>query len=253
LSECTLHPTCVMKSMVAPSQISITLSYPAVVGTIHSAVSLAAAQRLGEGECDWLELRVDNFFPEIGKLLRAAPKLRSPRIVTVRHPSEGGMAKGLTARQRRALYGDFLGVAGLVDLELRQAAPMKEVIREAKGAGVGVILSHHDFQGTPRPKELRELARRAGEAGADIFKVATMTRDAGDLAILIEFLANAKGNHHPRLAVMGMGAYGKVSRLALARAGSCLNYGYLGTANASGQWPVAVLKARIGEIMNYEL
>jgi 3-dehydroquinate dehydratase len=47
---------------------------------------------------------------------------------------------------------------------------------------------------------------------------------------------------------MGMGAYGKVSRLVLAQAGSCLNYGYLGTANASGQWPVSVLKARIAEL-----
>jgi 3-dehydroquinate dehydratase I len=48
--------------------------------------------------------------------------------------------------------------------------------------------------------------------------------------------------------VMGMGKYGKISRLVLAQAGSCLNYGYVGTPNASGQWPVAALKARIAEL-----
>jgi 3-dehydroquinate dehydratase-1 len=242
-----------MKNLTAPDQTFTTLTYPAVVGTIHSAASLAAGLRMRGQQCDWLELRVDNFFPEVQELRRIAPKLRLPRILTVRHPSEGGMAnatEGLTPGRRRALYRDFLPVAGMVDLELRQAATMKEVLREARGAGRGVILSFHDFQRTPRPKRLRELARRAREAGADIFKVATMTRTARDLAWLIEFLAVEKASLP--LAVMGMGPYGKISRLVLARSGSCLNYGYLGTPNASGQWPVALLKARIREIMKDE-
>ncbi len=127
---------------------------------------------------------------------------------------------------------------------------MKEVIRQARRRGAGVILSHHDFKRTPRPEKLRDLARRARDAGADMFKVATMTEKPRDLATLIEFLANEK--KVLPLAVMGMGTYGKVSRLVLAQAGSCLNYGYLGTPNASGQWPVAVLKARIAELTNGE-
>jgi len=237
--------------MIAAVQISTSLSHPAVVGTIHSSASLAAAIRTRKEDCDWLELRVDNFFSNLAKLRRVAPKLRPPRILTVRHPSEGGMAAGMTARERRQLYLDFLPAAALVDIELRQAPAMKEVIRQARAAGAGVILSCHDFRGTPPPKRLRELARRARDAGADLFKVATMTETARDLAWLIEFLAVEKGSLP--LAVMGMGAYGKISRLVLARAGSCLNYGYLGTPNASGQWPVALLKARIKEIMKDEL
>ena len=67
-----------------------------------------------------------------------------------------------------------------------------------------------------------------------------------DLAILIEFLADEKARLP--LAVMGMGVFGKISRLVLAQGGSCLNYGYLGSPNASGQWPVAILKERIAEI-----
>jgi 3-dehydroquinate dehydratase-1 len=232
--------------MGASSQIPTTLSYPAVVGTVHSAESLAAARKIRRQECDWLELRVDNFFPNLDELRRSAPKLPIPRIVTVRHPGEGGMAKGMTATQRRALYRDFLDVAGLVDIELRQAPAMRDVIGEARERGAEVILSYHDFQRTPRPEKLRDLARRARDAGADVFKVATMTEKPRDLAALIEFLANEKGVLP--LSVMGMGTYGKVSRLVLAQAGSCLNYGFLGAANASGQWPVAVLKARIAEL-----
>jgi 3-dehydroquinate dehydratase-1 len=232
--------------MTSASQKTISLSHPAVVGTVHSAASLAAAGKLRPEECDWLELRLDNFFPHLGQLRRAAPKLRCPRIVTVRHPSEGGVANAMTARERRALYGDFLGIAGMVDVELRQATAMKEVLRQTREAGAGVILSFHDFRRTPPPRALRELARGARDAGANIFKIATLTRSPRDLARLMEFLADEKGGLP--LAVMGMGAYGKVSRLVLAQAGSCLNYGYLGAPNASGQWPVALLKARIAEL-----
>jgi 3-dehydroquinate dehydratase-1 len=232
--------------MNIPAQIATSLSHAAVVGTVHSSRSLAAARDIRKTECDWLELRVDNFFPKVDILLRAASKLPCPRIVTVRHASEGGASRVMTAKERRALYGDFLVIAALVDIELRWAGSMQDIIRQARDAGVGVILSHHDFRRTPSVGKLRDVARRARDAGADVFKVATMTRDAMELAMLIEFLANEKGDLP--LAVMGMGAFGKVSRLALAQAGSCLNYGYLGTPNASGQWPVAVLKARIAEL-----
>ena len=81
----------------------------------------------------------------------------------------------MTAAERRALYRDFLEFAGLVDIELRWAARMQDVIAAARQAGVGVILSHHDFKRTPPLQKLRELARRAQDAGADVFKVATMT------------------------------------------------------------------------------
>jgi len=222
------------------------ITHPAVVGTVHSPGSLAAASRMRPGGCDWLELRLDHFFPHVDTLRRKAASLPAPRIITVRHPSEGGGAAGITTRERQALYGDFMEVAGLVDLELRHAASMSGVIRGAGEAGVGVILSYHDFRGMPRPARLKELARRAADAGATIFKLAVMTNTARDLAKLIEFLADESGRLP--LAVMGMGVYGKVSRLALAQAGSCLNYGYLGTPNASGQWPVAVLKARLAEL-----
>jgi 3-dehydroquinate dehydratase-1 len=232
--------------MKIPSQIATSLSHPNVVGTVHSGDSLSRARKIRPAQCDWLELRVDNFFPNTSELLRTAPMLHVPRIVTVRHPSQGGAATGMTPRQRRALYSDFLPCAGLVDIELRQAPAMRDIIHQARERGAAVIFSHHDFLRTPPVAKLRELARRARDAGADVFKVAAMTRGPGDLAKLLEFLADEKGKLP--LAVMGMGDFGKISRIALAQAGSCLNYGYLGKPNATGQWPVALLKARIAEL-----
>ena len=51
------------------------------------------------------------------------------------------------------------------------------------------------------------------------------------------------------LSVMGMGPLGKASRLLFARAGSLLNYGYLGEPQVSGQWSALTLKARLEEVM----
>jgi len=66
-----------------------------------------------------------------------------------------------------------------------------------------------------------------------------------DVAVLIRLI-----NAHPpsRVAVMGMGALGKLSRLILATAGSYFTYGYLGEAVAPGQWPVQRLRALLAEI-----
>ena len=47
---------------------------------------------------------------------------------------------------------------------------------------------------------------------------------------------------------MGMGRFGKVSRLLFAQAGAVLNYGYLDKPNASGQWEATLLKKRIAEL-----
>jgi 3-dehydroquinate dehydratase-1 len=47
---------------------------------------------------------------------------------------------------------------------------------------------------------------------------------------------------------MGMGGLGRVSRLTLAKLGSLLNYGFLGEANAPGQWPARQLKDLLNDL-----
>ena len=219
-----------------------------IVGTIHSPNALAAALRLPKGEVDFFELRVDAFatsrdLPLVEKQLR---KLRAPLIVTVRHPQEGG-AGHLTPVQRRTLFRKFLPLASLIDVELRSAVALKEILAEAKAQNAGVILSHHDFQKTPALARLRQLHRRAAVVGCDVFKVATTTHTARDLATLLDWLVTARASA-PALAVMGMGDFGKISRLVLGKAGSVLNYGYLEKPQVTGQWSAALLKERLREL-----
>ena len=220
------------------------IAEPKIVGTVHSPGSLRSALRLRPGDVDFLELRVDHFAGDPGSLLKAAPRLPAPLIVTVRHPDEGG-ARPLESRQRRQLFAEFLPVANCIDIELRSAAGFAGIIAQARAAGVGVIVSDHHFHCTPSLRSLAARLQRAILARADIFKIAALAANPSDVATLLALLA--KPAPIP-LSVMGMGRFGRVSRLLFAQAGSVLNYGYLDKPNASGQWEATLLKKRIGEL-----
>ncbi len=215
-----------------------------VVGSVHSQGSLRRALALRPGSVDVLELRVDHFAQEPAELLRVLPKLKFPLLLTVRHPLEGG-AQALTFARRRALFVEFLPHAAFIDVELRSVEKLDDVMALALAQSVKVIVSNHHFRCTPKLERLESLLAQAVAAGADIFKLAALASSAADVGALLGLLAR------PRkipLSVMGMGSFGKVSRLLLAKAGSVLNYGYLDKPNASGQWEATLLKTRIAEL-----
>jgi len=217
---------------------------PKIVGTVHSPGSLRSALRLRQGDVDFLELRVDHFANDPGSLLKTAPRLPAPLIVTVRHPREGG-ASQLESQRRRQLFREFLPIADCIDIELRSVAGFADIIAEARAAGVRVIVSDHHFHRTPPGRSLAARQRRAILARADVIKIATFAATSLDVSTLLSLLA--KPGPIP-LSVMGMGPFGKVSRLLFAQAGSVLNYGYLDKPNASGQWEATLLKKRIAEL-----
>lgn len=215
-----------------------------IVGTVHSPESLRAALRLRAGQVDLLELRVDHFADDPAPLLRAAPRLKTPLIVTVRHPAEGGK-HNLGSARRRAIYAEFLPCAAAIDVELRSANGLLSTIHDARSRGVRVVLSFHDFKATPSAARLGQIVRRASDAGADIVKIATR---ADSVAALHRLLGIFTTKTTLPLSVMAMGGFGKISRLLFAQAGSVLNYAYLGTANASGQWSAAEFRQRFAEL-----
>ena len=205
---------------------------PDVVGIVDSMQARRIAARLGSGTLDVFEWRAD-CLPGISSLPAAA----LPWILTVRHPAEGG-AGNLSAHARENLFLRLLPGAACVDIELRSMKAMRRVLAEAASRSITVIASFHDFRTTPSSAKLREAAARAADSGAQIFKVATLTKTPRDIARLLELFS---GSSLP-LAVMGMGPLGRSSRLLFADCGSVLNYGWLHRPNAPGQWSALELK-----------
>jgi 3-dehydroquinate dehydratase-1 len=219
---------------------------PQVVGTIHSPGSLRKALRLRKGAVDFLEVRVDHFIDDLDLLRRAMPQLQLPYIVTVRHAGEGG-AHPLSFAARKDLYREFTPGAAWLDLEIRSAGQLRGTIAEAHAAGVRLILSDHYFRSTPPLVRLAGRTKLAAAAGADLCKIAALTRGPAELGRLLALFS--RSGKLP-LSVMGMGAFGKVSRLLLAHAGSVLNYGYLDEPQVSGQWEATLLKQRLAELVS---
>ena len=197
-------------------------------------------------QCDVVELRLDLLKAGAEELLRLLEAVETPLLVTARHPDEGGGQGGLDARQRWSLVEPFLSRASLWDVELRSLGDLRDGIRQAQAAGVGVFGSFHDFERTPSEEVLEGAAGMAEAWGLAAVKGATFLQTAEDLARLVRFTGRER---RARVCAMGMGALGPVSRLALAKCGSVLNYGYLGAnGNAPGQWPARRLKAVLAEL-----
>ncbi len=211
---------------------------------MHSPGALRCARKVQPGEVDFLEIRVDNFASNPEPLLAAVPNLRVPLIVTVRHPAEGGL-HGLTIPQRRDLFARFLPFATWIDVELRSIEKLAGTVAEARRAGVKLIVSSHHFRSTPSAVRLQQTIRAAHAAGADICKLAALADSAAALGPLLGTLSRQQP---VPLSVMGMGRFGKISRLLFAQAGSILNYGYLDRPNASGQWEARLLKKSLTEL-----
>ncbi len=218
--------------------------HPLVVGTIHSKGALQRALRLRRGEVDILELRMDAFFGETGVLLKSIPKLPAPLLLTVRHPREGAMA-ALSLDERRELFGQFLPLCEWMDVEVRSLRQLAPVIARARDMGVRLIVSDHHFARTPAMEVLRRRLKLAQRVEPDVIKVAAAAKSPRDLSRLLDFLVTGPRG---RLAVMGMGRYGQVSRLVLGSCGSVLNYGYLHEALVPGQWEATELKKRLMEL-----
>jgi 3-dehydroquinate dehydratase-1 len=208
-----------------------------VVAAVHSVGGLRIATRLKPGEVDLIELRIDALAKNLAAVRKALPRLRPPVLLTVRHPAEGGIGS-LSARRREELLLEFLPFAAFVDVELRSVRHLESVLSAAWRRGVVLVVSDHHFRSPPSLARMLARQRRAISVGADIFKLAVPTPDARSLARLLEFAARPGG----RRAMMGMGTFGQVSRLALAAAGSVLNYGYLDRPNAPGQWEARELR-----------
>jgi 3-dehydroquinate dehydratase-1 len=152
-------------------------------------------------------------------------------IVTVRCAEEGGL-RSMSDDDRRESYLALLPGAAAIDLELRSAESMSDlreaVLRNAKT----LILSFHDFQRTPSLADLENACAEMRDLGANILKIATKTESISEVSRLLTLLERSSSP----LAVMGMGAFGRASRLLFAKAGSVLNYGWLDKPQVPGQW-----------------
>lgn len=188
--------------------------------------------------CDIVEFRLDAYPQSAAEVRDAMARNPRPSLLVARDPREGGLnALGLSPRL--ALLQSLADDAGLVDIEIANLGLFRTVVEQAHDAEKIVVGSFHDFHGMPALEVLRDLIAEAAASGADVVKLAVTPRSFAEVAALASLLEEPPT---APLSLMGMGEFGKISRLALGQLGSVLNYGYLDAATVPGQWPAAKLK-----------
>jgi len=190
----------------------------------------------------WTELRLDYLEeanPNLPKLFRTLP---GPVIATNRLASEGGRWQGEGSDRRRLLEEALaLGVTCL-DLELAADAAWRGEMAARRGS-TRLILSWHDFAGTPDSPRLEAVLAEMLAADADIVKLVTMARQPEDNVRMLSLIPKAIA-HGKEIIAFCMGPLGKWSRVAAPFLGSFLTFAPFSKSGASapGQLTVNDLK-----------
>jgi len=209
---------------------------PRVVGTIRDATSFPPSSVVNHDCCDVVEARIDRMNPLPEDWLCGCRRIEDsglPVIVTQRLAQEGGCFTGAD-ESREKLLSEALEHVATVDVEYTSKL-LSKVCAVAAGKGKSVIVSHHDFDGTPSLQELMDIADRIRQLGNGVPKIATMVHGNDDVAVLRDLLVNQE----TPICVIGMGSAGTTTRTSFPLLGSSLTYGYLDSPCAPGQLPAS--------------
>jgi 3-dehydroquinate dehydratase-1 len=173
-----------------------------------------------------------------------------PVIATNRADWEGGEAEPegrLAALETAAEHPSV----GAVDLELQALAndpAAQATLDHAHAHDAAVIVSVHDFEGTPPAEELAELLASAAAAG-DVGKLA-VTAESLDDALRLLSVTHAMSGEGARVATMAMGAAGRHTRAVAPVYGSRIGYAPVDPAEATapGQFDLATLATLVDRL-----
>lgn len=211
---------------------------------LDSAKDIVRARKAGVGIA---ELRID-LFARLDPVYVAAQVGRLtglPRLATIRLAVEGGGWKGGEG-ERIGLYETILPMVDGIDVELQAAETLAIIAPQASVNDKLLVVSHHDFEGTPPYETLADIARRGAATGADIVKISTLVNDDADIAVLARLLDERPA---PNLVVIGMGERGMPTRLLFPHEGSLFTFAAQGDrASAPGQISYERMIALLGNV-----
>ena len=178
----------------------------------------------GLADCRFFEFRLDTVANPAAQL----PALRAflernegcTAIATCRRNAYGGHFNGTAGEQIDILMQAAEAGCRLIDIETETAEELGAgVLDQLRAAGAAVILSWHDFEGTPLlPPQLE----RMGLFAPDFCKLVPTATTLRDALQLIDLLESHGGNG--RMIAMSMGFRGTLTRVLGPRFGSAFTF-----------------------------
>ena len=190
---------------------------------------------------DIIELRLD-LLEQLNEtiLQELIQECSRPVIATNRkktEPEEFGQIERFFLLRKAIDFG-----AAFIDLELETDKRFIGNILNYKNQA-SLIVSHHDFAGTPPRETLESILKKQISTGADIVKIATLARSQKDNETVLGLIPIARNFGKPMIAFC-MGEAGKQSRIDCLAKGSFLTYACLekGKESALGQLTIKEMR-----------
>lgn len=187
---------------------------------------------------DVIEIRIDGLAEPLDDDCFAA--IAKPVLVTNRPVWEGGLYAGDETTRVDGLRAALRAGAGLADIELRTEPDLfHRLLHEAHSHKARVIVSSHDFVGTPAKQELSATLEAMRTSGADIGKIVTTAASPEDALRILALQEEAMAAAFP-LCAFAMGTAGTISRLATLYLGGFMTYVALSPHQATAPGQITV-------------
>ncbi|HBB15484.1 MAG: type I 3-dehydroquinate dehydratase [Syntrophus sp. RIFOXYC2_FULL_54_9] len=211
---------------------------------IAAATTDTAILRMGRAAllAGLVELRIDRIpAADLERLLTAR---RPPVIVTNRSRQEGGGFAGTEEERVERLKEAVRLGADYVDIETATDPALKSGLREAiVGTSAKLIVSWHDFSGTPPSEFLKFKLEECMADGPAIAKIVTRADDVSDCLRVLELIPFARQRGQAIIAFC-MGRPGKISRIMAPLLGSVIAYASLEAEEASAPGQMTIHQMR---------
>jgi 3-dehydroquinate dehydratase-1 len=225
--------------------------FPAIcaplIGRTRDAL-LAEVAATAAKKPDLLEWRVDFFegISDTAQVVKLAARIKQaaggiPLLFTRRCVREGGEKIRASEEQVIGLYRAICAGrhADLVDFEMGNDPGHVRYVREiARAHGIQLILSFHDFEGTPSADALNQRFAQAQQLGANVAKVAVMPSSMEDVLALLTATLHASQTLDIPVVSMSMGDLGSMTRWCGWAFGSAMTFAVGQGSSAPGQIPI---------------
>lgn len=126
----------------------------------------------------------------------------------------------MTFEKRKSIIDNSIGKNILIDCDIDQQKEDLEYIRKIDQK---FILSYHNYKETPENEELNKLITTMEQYNPYIYKIATFCQNSDDCVRLMQLLVQLK-IQNKKAVVLGMGEYGKITRIFGAMYGNEINF-----------------------------
>lgn len=141
-----------------------------------------------------------------------------PNLVTTYRPGDVDDSQRLEMLKNAMLWG-----AAYVDIEFESNPEyFKEILSYANSLNKKIIISYHNYSTTPPLQEIEKISNEMLQMGAHIAKIACTVHNPSHNAELLTLYSK-----HKNIISIGMGANGKITRIAAPMLGAPFTYASL--------------------------